>query len=690
MPGAAPHGSNHFLIVLATGGVIAAANLLTYFYFTPLAWSVNYFHFLPVGFLIFFLAGFACTVHVAANDSLEPCIKALASFAERRKIASTAAVIVGFGVVSYLLRVQVPLLGDSFIIIRNYQNTFAGSHELYVAREPLAIWFFYFVAKVLGTTTYPSMLNAFLVGEFVLGTGVIIFLRIIADSLFEEPRDRLLAFFLLLTPVYVQLFFGYVEIYSVVMFTLTLFVLLCILNLKGRISLVWVFLSSILLFWTHYLTVIIDPSLLFLVYYQYKRKGLKEIVLAIEIAFAVFVLAVLVSGIDLMKLLAPLGESHLLDLKMTGDTYQAYTLFSPIHFSEVLNLFLLHCPFIVLLIPLIRQYVLNPKEIPALHIFLLLGGGCLIFFMSTVKFDLGAATDWDTVAAWFLMIQILIALEIARIDKPYRGRIFAFVIMFSVLHTGFWSYLNSSEKPNIDRVKSFMDDRILSPGGTYAAVFHLHCYYEALKDSAAMYALWEPFVAKYPDQVDGYRGLVYSLTPSEKNLAKLLPAIEKWLAVEPDNLEAQNDCALVCGIAGAKAYRERDNEQAEQYFVKAFRYDSTHALHCAELGEFYFHTERRSEARYYLEKAIALDPKYISAMIDLSSIYIDSQDYQGAIALCRRVLRLDQRNSDAYLNLGISLVKTKNRSDGIDYITRAGELGNVRASQYLKQNGPSQ
>jgi len=71
---------------------------------------------------------------------------------------------------------------------------------------------------------------------------------------------------------------------------ITLLLLLSVLFIKGKISFPWVAVCFFLLCVTHYLTILLAPSLVYLVYREWKKNGLQNIVIGTAaIAIGVFI-----------------------------------------------------------------------------------------------------------------------------------------------------------------------------------------------------------------------------------------------------------------------------------------------------------------------------------------------------------------------------------------------------------------
>ena len=81
-------------------------------------------------------------------------------------LGGTVVTLVAFGI---LLRVQAPLLGDSFYLLKNYLESSRGTSPLFPRDEPLATYYFSSLLSILGATTFKGYLRAFLAADLLLG-----------------------------------------------------------------------------------------------------------------------------------------------------------------------------------------------------------------------------------------------------------------------------------------------------------------------------------------------------------------------------------------------------------------------------------------------------------------------------------------------------------------------------------------
>ncbi|HEV8538538.1 MAG TPA: hypothetical protein VGR15_06405, partial [Bacteroidota bacterium] len=226
---------------------------------TIFTWGFHFLGFLPASFSIIYLLIMISGMVYIAKGYGEPVVTRLSLFMDRRPIPFLVIVSALFIVFAILLRVKLPLLGDSFLMVKRYGSAALGAQVLPASHQPLSQYFFYLFVKLLGSFNYPDMLDAFLVAELLLGIGFIVISYFTVVNIFEMATYRCLSFLLLLALPYTELFFGYVEMYAVILFVLALYILVGALYLRGKIHFAAVPIAFTLLVLAHYLNVLVFP-----------------------------------------------------------------------------------------------------------------------------------------------------------------------------------------------------------------------------------------------------------------------------------------------------------------------------------------------------------------------------------------------------------------------------------------------
>jgi len=202
--------------------------------FTPngLAWGFHLLAYLPVPVRIgLILLATAALIFVFAKFS-DPRIERISYSLDKKPYHVLVAIIIFFIICAAIFRVHAPLLGDGFYFVKNFSESLREPAKLDFRNEPLSTFYFYSFIKILNVSTYNGFMNAFLFASVLIGIGFIITVFQITQNIFTHPSARFLSFIFLLVIPYIQLFFGYVETYAVVLLAISLYLLFAILYLK--------------------------------------------------------------------------------------------------------------------------------------------------------------------------------------------------------------------------------------------------------------------------------------------------------------------------------------------------------------------------------------------------------------------------------------------------------------------------
>ncbi|HMD14941.1 MAG TPA: hypothetical protein VKI62_09965, partial [Bacteroidota bacterium] len=390
--------------------------------------------------LLCYLALVAVMILAVWKGFLDPIVSAVGTLMETNSYQFIITAIGIFILSAVLLKVKVPLLGDSFFIVKNFFEALHDTGPLLYRNEALATLYYFSIVHLFQPSTYAGFLNSFFVAGVLLGVGFIIATFFIVKSLFEDPSSRLGAFCLLLVVPYMQLFMGYVEVYGAVLFILSCYVLIALRHIKGKTSFILLPAMFLLMIAVHYLTLLLIPSLLFLSWKEWKSGKKNHVISGYGIAIGILLVFLVAVGFDISRFSASVPYSHILPLFPSTDTNEIistpYTLLSGYHIVDLINnLLLLYAPAIILFVLImgkINQEVLQSPVVRFLAAALI----PVLLFLAGAKFDLGAAKDWDVLAPYAFIGILLAAVLFLQTAIEHRQKIFFLVIGVSLLSTG--------------------------------------------------------------------------------------------------------------------------------------------------------------------------------------------------------------------------------------------------------------
>jgi len=652
--------SRDFALALGLAVTIIIMHVVGFFFPSTLTWGFHQFGFLPPYFLLGYLLLAAGVILAARSGVTDAVTLGASSYMEKNPYQFLVTSIGIFVLSAILLKVRVPLLGDSFFLVKNFSEALRNPDALLYRNEPLATFYYFSIVRIFAPTTFVGFLNAFLVANILLGSVFIITTFYLVRELIADVHIRFDVFCLLMFIPYMQLFFGYVEIYGFVLAVLSVYVLLVILAMREKVSFVFVPVVAVVAVASHYLALLLVPSLFYCAYLQWKE-GKRATVLAAATATVVVCFALLVIvNFDLTKYSAPVPHSHFLPLIPPTDTNEIlstpYTLFAPYHLADYLNnVLLLFTPALFLIFLTFGKWTRELWQ-DRLFWFFLLALAPVLVFLFVAKFDLGAVKDWDVLAPYAFLGILLAALAFYRSPLEGRTSILSLLLGIVLLNTIGYVYLNSTTDGTLRRYRAILDQRTISQASYYTATLHLAQYYHQVQDTTSPPMLWEHYMLEYPEDPRGYQNLIQNLEHAgPERFQKMSEVYERWLAVNPTDTMALEAYGRLCLDAGNDRYSS---------------------------GLY-------TPARTYYERAITLDPTLDHAYNNLGSICAQEGERDRAIALFEQAIALDSTYSDAYYNLGSVYEDKGDRKKAIEFKKRAARLGNAAAQTVLQQQGIS-
>ncbi len=654
----------------------------------PFTWGFHSLAFLPSAVRVAYALAGLFLLLLLSRTAVRERAEALLGRASSNPVPMLAGTIIAFLAAAVALRITVPLLGDSFIAIKLYENRAGGPPFLPNSHYPLAFFYFFSVMRWLGTFTFPRIMDAFLVGEMALGAGTIAAFWYTTRTLFDEPRMQVASFLLLTVLPAAQIFFGYVEIYAMSLFFLSLYLLCAALFIKKRLPfyvLSMVYLGLVL---SHYLNGLLFPSFLYLTYRAFRTEGVRSVAAGIGAAASLGVALWLLSGVGLASLVPAPRHSPILSVGQAEDIFQAYSLFSPFHFIDLANFLLLTCPAgIALLIfaPSVRTIRTNTTAT-----FLVFALVPVVIFFALTKFDLPMAQDWDIPAPYTVILTLLgLMLAAEKFGGRGAGAVIPLLVV-TALSSFLYFGLNASIAPALARASTFVDKRVSSQDGSYQSTLHFVEYYRTTSDTARIDSAFERFLAMYPNDSRGYANYTLHLMEyGEREDAKIRDLFEQWQRVDPSNREARERYGDFLLDIGHREYKDGAVIDAAHHFEEAIQKNPSLAEAYNGLGVIYHRNGDLERATQYYEKAATLDSVNAYAFINLGNLYDDRGMPDRAIAYYRKAIGLEPNAAEAYFNLGVAYGRTGAAGPSLEAIRQAARLGLGDAQEYLRKKGES-
>jgi hypothetical protein len=476
-PDAAPETvTERFYLFTSLGILLVNAVLHTFAWANPggQLWGVHHYAFFPLTILILSVASLlvlaaVITVRRGAVEGITAWPakwRSLALWQRGLGLAGLAAVAVA---VFWSLRTRHLFLGDGFAIVDALPGS-QGFHPL----EPLAVELqqlaYQWLAPVLGAERAPylvawdaaawaSVLAGAVFAPLLLGVAREMRLlgRTRTDADTGLTSSDVLLFLVLLAQGYVQLFFGYVEIYAIYSVGIALYLLLALRHLNGRAPLWPAAASLALCLGLHLSAAVLLPSLVLLFAMGlWKRATRRGVLRDAAIGTAAFVtigagLAWLGDGYNLPT---TLWQTGVLALTSKQETIPDYLL-SPMHCRDFLNAQLLIGPLaLAFFLPAALWTVARWRSVSPAAAFLVVAG-VSYFGACAVAGDsnLGYARNWDLIAPAALVFSVAgLGLFVMQVDRVRTvKRVLAVGLAISLFHTVPWVAVNASSERALDR-----------------------------------------------------------------------------------------------------------------------------------------------------------------------------------------------------------------------------------------------
>ena len=392
-----------------------------------------------------------------------------------------ALVALAFAPLFWLGRIVHTRWGDAYILVNAIPHP--DARLAYNWQAPLDI-FLHAKLWALGHHLFgwADAMPAYWVLSSVAGVGFIFVLCWLADALGRNRTEKLLIFGLVASLGTMQLFFGYVESYTIICVGILAYLWLALRGLRGEVDVVWPASVLALTHGFHPSTLVLQPSLWVLGWTLWKQGEVRQAATdppaeavpsrrqaadkvsalrALQIGCKVL-LPSLIVGVGVLALMEagghgleaflgedfPGGGDHrwLVPLLRTTTRWERYTMFSWPHLLDVVNEQLLTAP--VALPALLLIWLLARRRLDggdrALR-FLLLAAGGYLFLTLVWNPDYGGRRDWDLFAPASLPLTLLAAYVLPQ-ALPERAALRAaawMLVAVQVMHSAAWVYQNT-------------------------------------------------------------------------------------------------------------------------------------------------------------------------------------------------------------------------------------------------------
>ncbi len=588
-------------------------------------WGIDHLRYFPgYAAVIFGLLGVVALLLPRFTVTSGLIKKAAARYADintpvRVLITATVALIL-----FYLLRTKVYTLGDG------YQRVYQISKGyMYNYTEALDYYLHAVSFKILSPLTGISAESIYIWYSIICGVffaGLLCRFDFENDDILDSVWMKLIIFFF----GGVQLFFGYVESYSLIYPVSILFVLYAYRFYRnGRGAFVLSILMIIALS-SHLMGSILLPAYLFLLIGDFLKKGIRGN-LRRNLGLGLFILAVIILALFDYRdyQIASAVRTPFFDnfLPLVG----IYGILSFSHFIDIVNELLLVLPGIIVLLPFLSNKGYSGKRKIGLLLTLIIFPG---LFILTTDPKLGFARDWDLFSVPVAIIGTAILAQLwfngRFAEITHKAKMTA--VFFGIIMSGLWILTNASESRQLDRAENILMLTKKSQG--YGLELLAHHYSEKRKDLKTAIRV----LNKITGEARNAR-VMYKIARLEFKIGHYQKAHDA--AVEGYALD--NTDAKLMILAGVSDLVLGHPEEALRYLKPASEIAPNDAVAFRYLGETYFRLDSLYKSAYAYERSIILEPTNARSYCNIADVYLKLGKYDSALTSVNRCLELDTR-----------------------------------------------
>jgi len=591
-------------LILHTGGIFLPVE-----YF----WGVDQWRYFPTPVIIsFILSGlFLCTF---------PPFKNLSHVQTKYTIFNKKIYYIIIPLCSFppfwFLRQKTFFLGDGYLWLRNleYGIRFSAHEplEMYLHSVVHSIAHNYFSATPQTTWTLTSMLCGVLFVSFVM---------LISNLMGKTALQKFIIMTALLSMGTIQLFFGYVETYTIAALLTVLFIYFALKSFKSpRFLFPSVFTFSFAVC-AHPSVAGFFPAFIYLFILRMRnlkpyRDKLRFTLLfilwgIIPVLFTIFVF--FSGGFTLKEFVDSYsGGSHFLPLSSENlPIIVAYSLFSFNHIVDIINEYLLIAPLSIFILTFILfnlkiiKTVFSEKSI----VFLSIGALFSLCFCFIFNLEIGASRDWDIFSASAISFTLASVLIILKFSKNYTNKMFI-VLSCCILHTLPWILVNNNENSSFKRFVRLAHSKTWSNYAQAYAFDELRTFYKE-RDDFTNAVIWA----------------------------------EKAYALNKSNDRLRNNLAAAYNNLAIQSFQNNNFSDAETYFKAAYTILPEDFNTIENLGNFYLDRGYYDKALEFYNKAVKIQPNDTMVLANIAIAYYNKGDYKNAEYFINQALSVNEDGS---------------------------------------------
>lgn len=680
-------------VFLPWTAVLVLFHLLSIYVAPAHAWGVHFYHFFPawIGWVLSLATLVILIPRVA--DILYGKLEALASktkkpFARLNENKASLVLSLFSLPIFWVFRSRLHLLGDGYLRMRQLSDGKIHSPEWLDGFIHLMIY--RMVNKVSPAWTLELTYST----TSILCGGVFIFLSLKLSYLLGKTGfQRVLVFFSLISLGSIQLFFGYVECYSVLQVMLLAYIFFSALYLSGRISILPAFFAFLISIGLHVTSLIFAPSFIYLLIkgrgrvqedgipsnhedravsqaasgngdiHPGEKHPKARLNVPALIAFIVCTIAILFWVHKVATGLQEAGKGMFI-LPLEATESYSFSMFSAAHISEFLNQLLLVSPLGISVMIFFLFFRLRFRTFEDRFTnFLILAVSVALVYLFAFNFTLGSA-DWDLMsgpAPFFGLLGVLLFLkwgekwetvrsdpvglntkDVSGIDSSAARRFKAWgfvLVWFGLFHTIPWVLINANHARSVDRylLIQISDRHPVDETGYNLYKIERNLEWAGLPEEVE--TLYIEAIQTDPGEVRNYYNLA-ALYHRSDDFDQAFVVLDTLLRVDPTYPKAN-------WMMGNVLMKRKEHARALPYLEKVLRNYANNTDYLSDLGIAYSETNQMKKAGSCASRIIRLRPESAVGYRLLASVYAGLGDFEKARQTWKKILTIDPEDSVA-------------------------------------------
>lgn len=549
----------------------------------------------------------------------------------------------------WIFKIKIYLLGDGNLRAAEILEGWKFS-----ATEPLDFYLHAFLSRLLRLNPFTT----YAILSCLAGVVFVFLILLLSNLKGYEGQKGLLVFLVLATMGANQLFFGYVESYTLMYVAFGGFILFALYYLKGKCGFFWpslIFLMSVSL---HLSAIFLLPSVLYLSVAKKSQgeEAKNKIFPLANIIRMALILLIVGGGLLVLRNYTPqkpdLGSFLIFPLGANGDHY---SLFSFSHLLDFLNHQLLVSPlgipiWVILGLFFWKKIDFKKNEV----VFLLMVSVCALVFGLVVDPKLGYPRDWDlfafcglgyTIGGTYLLLNVLKEPEVKRLRYVTLA-----LVSTALISTIPWIYVNATEEKAVERLT-----HILELDGKRSALGHeaLAYYYRSHRQKEKEIEEWGKAIALF--EKPRYRKNLAVVYIEVGRYQEAAWQLERVLEKDPNDHLTHSDLGKVYVALGRY-------EEAKHQIQKAIELQPDNPLYYENLGFFFLNLKSYEESKEVFQKALKIDSSYFANYRNLGFVYVNSGENKEAIRYLELYLKHEPQAEDRnYVQGLIKQLKAKGK-----------------------------